>query len=167
MEYLKVSMKKSMKPLLLLALAVIAVSLGGCREYLWGTEELIERAREEFPIADADGIDIEYAGNSQFEEKFLHWFISGNEYQEHVYLPMECTLVSGEGFRFERVYQPMMRGDDIAVVQWNGGYAFCVNNSACRTIRIVDSFGENEVRIADKDDRRPFVYFHPYVPIEY
>ena len=150
-----------------LVACALVLSLVGCQTFMWGTDELIERVREEFPIADADTIDIEYAGNSQTEGRFLHWFISGNSYQEHTYLAMDCTLIEGKGFRFERALTPMERGDDIAVAEWNGGYAFCVNNRNCKTIRIKDAAEEKEVDIPWKENSRPFVYFNERIPIEY
>ena len=157
-------MKRIIICLLVCMLVLFAV---GCQRYMRGTEELIEQARKEFSISNAESIDVEYAGNSQINGKVLHWFIAGNPAQAHTYLAMECAIVEGKGHRFERSYEPMMRGEGIAVVQWNGGYAFCVNNRKCKTIKITDAIEKKEIDIAWKDNSRPFTYFNELIPDEY
>ena len=63
-----------------------------------GTDDLIEKAREIIPVADAENIEIAYAGLIGDDEDALIWFVSGNEYQAHNYLPMECKIVGKDTF---------------------------------------------------------------------
>lgn len=99
------------------------------------------------------------------EDIALIWFISGNEYQAHYYLPMECNIIGENEYTFERVYKPMERGMDIAVLQWKGGYAFLVNNPKCAAIRITDYAGTRNIAIAK--DAYPYITYKKLIPSEY
>lgn len=146
-----------------LLLLLLLLSLCGCEATMKGEAALIEKAREVIPISEAESIELRYAGACEEDERALLWFISGNEYQAHYYLPMECE-VAGEGeYRFLRTCKPMDRGMDIAVLQWQGGYAFLVNNSDCTTIRLTDSTGSHDIAV----DRLPFLMYRNLIPSEY
>lgn len=97
-------MKKAILPGLICLLAFLLV---GRQETLKDTDELIEKAREEIPLAHAEEMEIRYAWVSSKEDSALIWFISGNEYQAHYYLPMECTLRDENEYKFERVHKPI------------------------------------------------------------
>lgn len=71
---------------------LFCVSLTGCTKIYNGTDELTEKARKEMPVSDFKTTDIQYAGMSVADNKALAWFISGNEYQAHYYLPMEVEV---------------------------------------------------------------------------
>ena len=73
-------MKRIIVSILVLSMAI---ALCGCQKTLKGTDALIEKAREEIPIADAENTDIAYAGLCGKEDLALIWFVSGNEYQAH------------------------------------------------------------------------------------
>ena len=148
----------------ILALSMV-VALCGCQKTLKGTDALIEKAREEIPIADAENTDIAYAGLCGKDDLALIWFVSGNEYQTHYYLPMECKVVGKDEYAFERICNPMERGLDIAVLQWQGGYSFLVNNPNCKTIRITDNSSTQDIVI--EKDVYPFVYYNNLLPSEY
>ncbi len=153
-----------MKKVLCILLVTLSLFFTGC-ETLKGTDALIEKAREVIPVAEADTVEIRYAGLNAKGDSSLHWFISGNEYQSHYYLPMVCTVVGKNEYRFERVHKPLERGTDIVVFQWQGGYSFLVNNERCKAIRITDHSGTKNVNI--KDDSYPFVYYNDTIPSEY
>lgn len=161
------------KTIIISVLVVIALCLAlcvtftllECQPTLEGTDALIEKAREEIPVADSENIDINYAGLCAKEDSALIWFISGNEYQSHYYLPMECKIVGKDAYTFERVYKPIERGIDIAVLQWQGGYAFLVNNPDCKTIRITDNTGTHDISI--EKDAYPYIHFNNLIPSEY
>lgn len=140
-------------------------ALCGCQETLKGTDALIEKAREEMPIADAENIEITYAGLCAKDDSVLVWFVSGNENQGHTYLPMECYIVGRNEYQFVRTYNPMDRGLDIAVLQWKGGYSFIINNTNCKTVRIIDNSGTHDVAI--EKDAYPFVFYNDLPPNEY
>ena len=148
-----------------LLITTLFVSLCGCQKTLKGTDALIEKAREEIPIADAENSEINYAGLCSKDDSALIWFISGNEYQAYTYLPMECNVVGKDEYTFERTYKPMDRGEDIAVLEWKGGYSFLINNPDCKTIRIIDNSGTHDIAI--EKDVVPFVYYHALLPNEY
>ena len=155
-----------MKKLLsIFMIAAYLFALCGCRETLKGTDALIEKAREEMPIADAENTEIVYAGLCAKDDSALIWFVSGNEYQAHTYLPMECDIVGKNEYQFVRTYNPMDRGMDIAVLQWNGGYSFIVNNINCKTIRIIDNSGTHDIAI--EKDAYPLVFYNDLLPNEF
>lgn len=155
-----------MRKLIAVCLVLTCVfGMSGCRNTLKGTDALIEKAREEIPVADAENIDIAYAGLCGRDDLALVWFISGKEHQAHYYLPMECTVVGDNEYRFERICNPMERGLDIAVLQWQGGYSFLVNNPNCKTIRITDNSGTQDIAI--EKDAYPFIYYNNLLPSEY
>ena len=111
-------------------LCMLCMSVTGCAKTYHGTDELIEKARKEIPIAEADNTEIQYAGMCGKDNKAIAWFISGNEYQAHYYLPMEIEIKgNGANYTFVRTYKPMDdRARDVAILNWNSGYAFLINN---------------------------------------
>ena len=154
-----------MKKIMLVIFTCALFMLCGCQKTLKGTDALIEKAREEIPVSNADTISIEYAGMCVEDDSALVWFISGNENQAHYYLPMECNVVGKNEYTFNRVYEPMHRGDDIAVLEWKGGYAFLINNLKCKTIRITDNTGTHDIAI--EKNAYPFIYYNNLRPHEY
>ena len=154
-------MKRIVSMLLLL---VMAVSFAGCERVMYNEAAFIARARKEFHIADAEAIEITYIGEITEGDKALLWFMSGNEYQAHQYVPIRCGITEDGGRRFEHAYNTIERGMDIAVlVDWYGGYAFCVNNPDCKTIQIEDYSGTKEVEVT----HYPFLYYNSLLPREY
>ena len=131
-------------------IALLCISFTGCAKTYHGTDELIEKARKEIPIADA-WVDMEYVGMCVKGDKAIAWFISGNEYQAHYYLPMEVEIMdNGANYEFIHTYKPMRRAEDIAVLLWHDSYVFLVNNPACVEIRITDEQNVHEFKI-EKD----------------
>ena len=155
-------MKKIISAILL---CVLCVSVTGCSKTYHGTDELIEKARKEIPIADADRIEIQYAGMSERGDMVLAWFVSGNEYQAHYYLPIGFNIVGDEEYTFFHTYKPLERGQDIAVLQWRDGYSFIINNPKCVTVRITDNSGTHEEHI--EKDAYPYVFYNKLLPSEY
>ena len=131
---------------------------------MYNESEYIEKAREELNTADAENTEIKFIGKIIEGDGALLWFMSGNEYQAHNYLPIGCTITDDGGYIFEHTYKTLERGTDIvAVVQWCNGYAFCVNNPNCKTIKIDDYTGEKEIEIT----KYPFIYFNNSIPNKY
>ena len=62
----------------LVIIICLFASLCGCQKTLKGTDELIEKAKEEMPIGNAKNTDITYAGLCAKDDSALIWFISGN-----------------------------------------------------------------------------------------
>jgi len=152
----------------LLSIFVIAAYLFvlcGCQETLKGTDALIEKVREEMPIANEENMEISYAGLVAIEDTALIWFVSGNDYQAHTYLPMECNIVGKDEYTYVRTYKPVNRGNDIVILEWQGGYSFLINNIDCKTIRIIDDNGTHDISI--EKETYPFVFHHDMIPHEY
>lgn len=149
-------MKKTLSAVLVL---FFLLSLTGCQKKIEGTDGLIEKAREVIPVADSDIIEMQYVGMHTKGNVMLAWFISGNEYQAHYYLPMECEVVGEDEYVFNRIYDPLSRGgEDDYVLQWEGGYSFIVNNPKCRTLKITDSNSTKEINI--DENAYPFIYYN-------
>ena len=74
---------------------------------------------------------MQYGGMCTVDDTALVWFISGNQYQTHYYLPMEVEIKGEAEYAYVRTYKPMSPFMDIAVLNWNRGYAFIVNNPNC------------------------------------
>lgn len=159
-----------MKRILALILCLMTVlSLSACGNTLKGTEELIQKAREEMPISNADSIDLQYAGMCGIDDRAIAWFISGNEYQQHDYLPMEIEVKeNADEYTYIRTYKPIVdRVEDIALILWNGGYAFVINNPNCKSVRFTTDGGVYEEII--QADTYPYVFFYPlgHAVVEY
>ena len=150
-----------MKRIIVMILCLMmALSLSSCGKTLKGTEGLIEKARKEIPISDADSIDMQYAGMCGTDDKAIAWFISGNEYQAHYYLPMEIEVKEKAAeYTFVRTYKPIDdRVEDIAYILWNDGYAFVINNPSCKSVRFT-AYNEVYEEVIPKDTY-PYVFFY-------
>ena len=139
-----------MKRSLILTVLLSALLLSGCMSRIYDTEDFIQKAREVIPIADANSIAMTAVESDIVTDgSRLVWIISGNEYQRHYYMPVEFKEIGKNHrndpyYEFIRRYNPVERCEDIAAVQWNGGYSFLVNNELCRAIRITDESGTRE-----------------------
>lgn len=157
-----------MKKMFLMVLSFgLLFSLVGCKETLTAPEGLIAKAREEIPVADADTIDIQIVGSVEKENgNSLVWFMSGNEYQAHYYLPMECILKDSDKYEYVRVGKPFEQGMDIVVYKWQGGYAFLVNNEDCKSVQITDETGTYTIEITE-ENLYPFIFYQEVIPSDY
>lgn len=146
---------------LIFAILASALLLSACGKMKTG-DDLIKKAQKEIPISDADSINISFAGECKNDSYSLLWFISGNEYQSHYYLPMECLDANGS-YEFKQTFKPIDCGKDIAALQWQRGYAFLINNTACKTLKITDSSGVHNIEVSDY----PFIWYNEDIPSEY
>ena len=149
----------------IISACVLCFSLAGCAKTYKGTDGLIEKAREEIPISDADTIDMQYGGMCVVDDTALVWFVSGNKHQAHYYLPMEVEIKGEAEYAYVRTYKPMSNLTDTAVLNWNHGYAFIVNNPNCVAVKITDETGTHEETI--EKDAYPYVFYCSSVPSEY
>lgn len=143
-------------------------SFAGCAKTYHGTDELMEKARQEIPISDSDKIELQYAGMCGEGNKAIAWYISGDECQEHYYLPMEIEIKGNEAdYIFIHTHKPMTdRCSDVAVVNWHQGYAFLINNPMVSTVRIALQNGEIVEEVIQKDTT-PHAFYVPFVPSDY
>ena len=155
-----------MRSLSVVLIALLCFSLAGCARAYHGTEELTEKARREIPLSDADTIEMQYAGMCGGDNRAIVWYISGNEYQEHCYLPMEIKIKgNGANYAFVQTYKPMTgRCDDVAVVNWRQGYAFLINNPKVAAVHVTfQNGGVTEEEVPEI----PYTFYIPSVPSEY
>ena len=132
---------------LLLAL-VMCLGLSGCSKTYTGYDGLVEKARKEIPISEADTTEIKIAGSIDMEDgTCLIWFITGDEYQAHYYAPIEFKQVkkNDDKYQFIHTYKPAMSGEDIAFLNWKQGKAFLINNAECTGVEIYDNDGTQTV----------------------
>lgn len=157
------------KMMVLLWALVCMLGLAGCSQKNYsGTDELMKKARKEIPISDADTIDMQYAGMCGVDNKAIVWFISGNEYQTHYYLPMEIeTKENCTEYVFVHTHKPMIdRASDVAIVNWNQGYAFLINNPEIATVQMTLQNGEVVEEVIQKGTI-PYTFYVPFIPSEY
>lgn len=140
---------------------LIILSLSGCNSKIEGEQGLIDRAREEINVADADTIDIEIAGVSEVDDNMLFWFVTGNEYQKHGYFPINFKCVGEDQYEFVRIYKAYDRAYEIYAVEWNNGYSFLINNENCQSIVLTNAIGETQTVEVSK---LPFVYYYDELP---
>lgn len=147
-------------------ISLLCLSLVGCSKTYHGTDELIEKARKEIPISEAETTDIVYAGITGKENKAIAWFISGNEYQAHYYLPMEVEVVGKDIYKFVRTYKPMGQANDIAILSWERGYCFLINNPKCVEVEIYNNDGSLH-RVPIEKKEYPYLFYWEEIPSEY
>ena len=145
-------------------ITLFCLSFAGCAKTYKGTDELLQKARKELPVSNADTIDLKYAGMSDIEDKAIVWYIAGNEYQAHYYLPMEVN-VKNNRYSFVHTYKPMTdRCADVAVVNWHQGYAFLINNPKVTTVQLTLQNGEVTKEVVQEI---PHAFYIRSVPAEY
>ena len=147
---------------------MLSLSLAGCAKTYHGTDELMEKARKEIPISEADTVDMQYAGMCGEGNKAIAWFISGNEYQAHYYLPMEIEIKgNGSDYTFVRTYKPITdRCSDVAIVNRNGEYVFLINNPEVAEVQMTLENGEIIEEAVHKNSI-PYIFSVPLIPAEY
>ena len=151
------------RKVVLLVVCLCLLTVTGCTPK-YTEKELIDKARSEIPISNADTIELSMAGYSSHETNRLIWFVSGNAYQAHTYTPIEFVEVGTDQFEFVKTYKPVERITDISALMWKDGYSFIINNENCRGIIIIDSTGNSDNITVEE---LPFVYYYQGIPSEY
>lgn len=134
-------------------IAVPAVAVLG--SVIEGDAGLIEKARKEIPVAEADTIELVIVGKVSEGDSELVWFRSGNEYQHNRYFPLAFTALGDDRYRFEKIYNPIDRGDRISVLYWYDNFVCLIDNPDCAAVEIIYSDGFKEIIPVDET---PFVY---------
>ena len=143
------------------------LGLVGCSKTYDSTDALMEKVRQEIPLAEADTVEIRYAGMTAEDDAALLWYISGSEYQAHTYFPIECEIIGESEYKFVRSFAIVMedRCGDVGILQWRRGYSFCINNPDCKTVRLTDDTGAHVEMI--EIDSYPYVFYTRGLPSEY
>ncbi len=148
--------------ILLLTLALLLTGCGGT--VYENPEAMLPLVREEIPIAGTDMDRLHYVGICQRSETALLWYSWGTEGDGYTYFAARCE-VEENGYRFEQIHSPIVRGRDIAFYLWGDNYVFCIGNPACRMLRYTDYSGTHEVAI--EEGAHPFLYETFGPPVEY
>ena len=128
------------KKLILLFLSIVLMfSFSACGNTLKGEEDIIEKARKEVPLADADNIEMKIIGTHNLGDKYLFWIMTGNEYQSNSYFVMETDIKGEDEYEFVKLYDTLVRGKDIRTLYYtcmgenvlDSYYFFMVNNEDC------------------------------------
>ena len=111
-------MKKLIAVILALCVFVSIFLLSGCNSKISGNDGLINKARQEINISNADSAEMQIIGSNKDGDSILIWFMSGNEYQAHTYLPIEFIDLENDQYKFVKTYKPIKRGMDIYALIW-------------------------------------------------
>lgn len=156
-----------MKKFFYITIVVLLLSaLSGCSITIEGYDNLIEKAREEIPLADIENIDIQIAGTTDVDGSSLIWFVTGNEYQKHSYFPLEFKVIGKHSskYRFVKAYKAYNSGQDVASYPWNG-YTFVINNDKCA--KIILTFEDGSVEELEIVGKLPTVHSTALTPKSY
>ncbi|MBE6007631.1 MAG: hypothetical protein E7235_00335 [Lachnospiraceae bacterium] len=157
-----------MKKTIIFVLSVIMMlSFSACGNTMKGEEGIIEKARKEVPLADAEDMEIKIIGSHYLGDKYLFWLMTGNEYQHNRYFVMETDIKDEDEYEFVKLYEPMDRGMDIRALYYtcmgdnvlDTYYLFMVNNEDC--VKMV--LNGEEINI----ESHPFVYKYKEFEGEY
>ena len=154
--------KKSIICIVLLCLAIGLVTLAVQSSRIVGYDGLIARARKEINnLAGVETVEMVVAGKSTIHNnRHLFWIITGNEYQNHSYYPMEVDELEDNIYKLVHMHNGgNQRGQDICFEFFGSGYSFLINNPECKSIVI----GETVIPVTEV----PFVYYCPFAPNEY
>ena len=96
----------------------------------------------------------------------LVWFISGDEFQAHTYLPMEVTPERSRSLYLRPDLQTVGRAEGYRrTPSWKRGLSFVINNTACTSVKLTTANGTQEENI--EDNAYPYVFYCPEIPSEY
>ncbi|MBO7405050.1 MAG: hypothetical protein J6V24_08825 [Clostridia bacterium] len=129
------------------AVLLILCCLTGCGKTLKNSEDFIRKAREVISAEDASRAVMRYAGFVSDPSDHLislHWVVSGDEHEDHVYLALECERALPDWkYTFSRSYEAEECMEDVAVLAWGGLTVFCINNTDVRGMRWTDADGKD------------------------
>ena len=147
---------------IIIVLALILILIGSIlynneSTLLRNTDDLIHIAREVIPVADKETIDITYVDMYVVNNEAIHLFFSGNNYQDHVYLALQCEIVGENLYRLKKHHIMLERAEDIAIYRDGLSYLFLVNNTDCQTLKV------NDKAVTIPKDEYPFLYYQTQV----
>lgn len=129
----------------LTAVLLILCCLTGCGKTLKNSEDFIRKAREVISAEDASRAVMRYAGfvsDPSDQLISLHWVVSGDEHEEHAYLPMECERVAPAWkYTYVQHFEAAACMEDVMMLTWRGQLVFCINNTDVRGMRLTDADG--------------------------
>ena len=159
-------MKKLLCTVLILT---FLICLSACSPNTYrGTDALLQKARQELPLADAETIDLTYAGMCGAGDTAIAWFIAGNAHQSRYYLPLEVEVKPGRAeYVYLHTHKPLTdRAQDTAIAITGQGYAFLINDPAIASVRMTLQTGEMIEEIIP-GKAIPYSFYVPSAPVEY
>ena len=132
----------------------IIFSFSGCTKTLYSEEEIIASARGVIPLSDIKNIDMRIAGKTIVEDKALMWFVTGNEYQNNRYFPIEYNVVGKDKYKMYHLYKNSMgMAEGIAFVQWNIDYHnIIIENPECKILRVKNLDGIKDYEVTEDNN---------------
>ena len=106
---------------------------------------------------------MEIAGYSFCEDKVLIWIISENQSHDCNYISIEARDCKNGKYEYIKMHKPMIRGNAIVALLWQGGYSYLINNRECSYILLKTAYGDKKIFV----NKLPFVYYYPSIPREY
>lgn len=156
-------MKKS-KIILVALVMLICVGIGlfiyRNSNTLRGTDGLVKKAQEVFPVAQNHVASISYAGLCGNDDEAIVWFISDDGYGGQDYWVMNCKIIGTNAYMFLDWSRPKVYAKDIVSYLWNGANTFLINDDNCAAIRYTNNHGEVIFEDKIKKDSFPYLYEH-------
>lgn len=146
------------KGLWILLAIFLVLPFSACERAIEGDAALIEKAREEIPLADIENTEISIAGTIDADNLRLVWFVTGDENQEHSYFPLEFEKKDGDKLTFAKVYPAYTFGRGLAAYPWHG-YTFLIDQPKCKSLALRYADGSEEV--IEVGEELPFVFSTP------
>ena len=119
--------------------------LAGCSRRMKSDGDFIHKARQIMPIPHAEKAAMRYAGcvsDSSDSRITLHWVVSGEEEEDHAFLPMECERIPPAWeYTYIRSFEANECMEDVAMLKWGGWTVFCICNTDVRGMRWTDADG--------------------------
>lgn len=134
-------------------ICLLMLMLSSCKSIAKNDDELLDIARKHVSTSNSEIVKI--AGYLNVDDKYLYWFITGDDNQAHTYIPIEFLKKDDGKLEYIHTYKPIERISDIACLLWDDNYTFVVNNKECKYIRIINV--TNNIQDIEVKEY-PFVY---------
>lgn len=135
----------------------LVLCLSGCAPCAEDETGMVELARAQLPLSQAETLPVELVGRIDREDRSLLLIRTGGEQQRQSYFPVSYQR-RGDGYRLEHLARAGMyeRGEGLYSYNWQEGYVFLVDNEDCAQLWLKDELGnERTVPV----DGLPFVYY--------
>ena len=149
-----------MKIKIVLMLFAAVISITACQKYYDTPNELYSIICKEMDI---EAADINYAGFNVKDGSALLWYIAGDDIYNLKYVPVDCYITADDKLIFKHILKPIDRGENIAILQWQGGYSFFINNEKCKKLKVRCGADLKEFDISEY----PFIYYSETMPNDY
>ena len=147
------------KVLFLLVIAILALASScSCSQIARNEEDIARIAREKCDNVDKYDLEFSLINKAVDHNIVLYVLMTNKDGIDHEYIPLEFYELKNGNLKFRSKLLPMLDrgGKDIPVITWSGGYVFVVNDTRCKTIRLMYENDNIDINI----DYYPFMYNH-------